>query len=209
MPDLVDFDTLGERERYKLLASLIVPRPIAWVTTVSAEGVPNAAPFSMFAMVGEEPPVLMISVNRVGSDGQKDTAANIDATSEFVVHIPDEPLTDVMDATSTSHPPHIDELAHLGLATRPADLVRPPIIDAAAVAFECTLWHRFEIPSRQVYFGRVRRLHVRDGLIDRDRWRVRLQDYHPVGRFGASFYTGTRDRFAAAGGATATDIDSL
>lgn len=209
MPDLIDFDALGEHERYKLMASLIVPRPIAWVTTVSERGIPNAAPFSMFAMVGESPAMVMISINRLEGDADKDTAANIDATGEFVVHIPSEELTDAMDATSVAHPSDVDELKLLGLKTRPADLVRPPIIDAADVAFECTLWHRLDIPSRRIFFGQVRRLHARSGLVDQETWRVQLSEYHPVGRFGASFYSGTRDRFVAAGRPTSTSIDSL
>ena len=209
MPDLIDFDALTEHQRYKLMASLIVPRPIAWVTTVSEKGVPNAAPFSMFAMVGESPPMLMISINRLEGDADKDTAANIEATGEFVVHIPSEELTDVMDATSIAHPSDVDELALLGLTTRTADLVGAPIIEAADVAFECTLWHRLDIPSRRIFFGQVRRLHTRPGLVDQDTWRVRLSDYHPVGRFGASFYSGTRDRFVASGRPVATSIDSL
>lgn len=218
MPDVIDFDVLPEYERYKLLASLIVPRPIAWITTVSRDGVPNAAPFSMFAMVGEDPPLLMVSINRLHGDdggdgdgvrGDKDTAANIDATGEFVVHIPDERLVDAMDATGVAHPPGVDELALGGVAWHPGRLVGAPVIDEAAVALECTLWQRIDIPSRRIYLGQVRRLHVRDGLVDRATWRVRLRDFHPVGRFGASFYTRTRDRFVATGHPSATAIDAL
>lgn len=198
MPELVDLDALGAYERYKLLASLIVPRPIAWVTTVSREGIANAAPFSMFALVGEDPAMVMVSIDRLDGGASKDTAANIDASGEFVVHIPDEPLAEAMDATAIAHPREVDELGLLGIPTRPAELVGAPLIRDAPVALECTLWHRLEIPSRHVYFGRVRRLHARDGLIDRERWHVSLGDYHPVGRFGASYYTTTRDRFALA-----------
>ena len=83
----IDFSTLSAYQRYKLMASLIVPRPIALVTTQNAAGVVNAAPFSMFNMLGEEPPIVMISINRLQDGVLKDTAANIVRTQEFVVHI--------------------------------------------------------------------------------------------------------------------------
>jgi flavin reductase (DIM6/NTAB) family NADH-FMN oxidoreductase RutF len=88
----IDFDAITEYQRYKLMASLIVPRPIALVTTLGPTGVVNAAPFSMFNMLGEEPPIVMISINRLGDGAQKDTAANIERTGEFVVHLADEPM---------------------------------------------------------------------------------------------------------------------
>src|SRR3954449_5100084 len=107
----IDFDSLGEYQRYKLMASLIVPRPIALVTTLSPDGEVNAAPFSMFGMVGEDPPLLMISVNRLEEGAQKDTAAKLNATGEFVVHIPDEAMAARMHECGRSYPSHVDELA--------------------------------------------------------------------------------------------------
>lgn len=208
MHDIEDFDVLTPYERYKLMASLIVPRPIAWVTTLGPTGVPNAAPFSMFAMVGEDPPLVMVSIDRLPDGARKDTAVNIDATGEFVVHLVDRPLVESMDATSVRHPPEVDELAERGIATVPAASVRPPVIADAPVALECRLWSRMDIPSREIFFGRVQRLRTRPGLVDRSRMRVRLTDYAPVARFGASFYTSTHDRFTVTD-ARSTDIDAL
>lgn len=88
----VEFAGLTAYQRYKLMASLIVPRPIALVTTLGPTGVVNAAPFSMFNMLGEEPPIVMLSINRLGNGALKDTAANIVRTGEFVVHLSDEPM---------------------------------------------------------------------------------------------------------------------
>jgi len=209
----INFDTLAPYPRYKLMASLIVPRPIALVTTVGADGVVNAAPFSMFNMVGEDPPIVMLSINRL-QDGQlKDTARNILANGEFVVHVCDEPLTAQMHACGASLPSDVSELAHVGLHAVPSQVVAPPRIAEAPVAFECTLHEKLETDSRYVFIGRVRSLTVRDGLVDTDRWRVHLQHYHPVGRFGASFYVTTRDRFAVEDGGTAsqgsTSIDEI
>ena len=88
---------LSQRERYKVLSSFVLPRPIAWVTTLGPTGVVNAAPFSMFNMLGEEPPIVMISVNRLQDNALKDTAANITRTGEFVVHLADDQNDDNMN----------------------------------------------------------------------------------------------------------------
>ena len=192
----IDFSTISAYQRYKLMASLIVPRPIALVTTVDATGVVNAAPFSMFNMLGEDPPILMVSVNYLDGGSQKDTARNIEANGEFVVHIADEAMADKMHACSERLPPGQSEIEKTGLATAPSKTVRPPRIVEAPVAFECRLWQTLQIPSRQIFIGQVQVLHARDDLIDLERYRVRLQNYFPVARFGASYYIRTRDRFA-------------
>jgi flavin reductase (DIM6/NTAB) family NADH-FMN oxidoreductase RutF len=209
----IDFATLTEYQRYKLMASLIVPRPIALVTTVSETGVVNAAPFSMFNMLGEEPPIVMISINRLKDGALKDTAANIVRTGEFVVHISDEAMAEKMHRCGERLPPDVSELAHVGLHSAPCKAVAPSRIVEAPVAFECTLWETLSTASRQIFIGQVRWLHARDGLIDTERWRVRLQDYFPVGRFGASFYVNTRERFSLEGSSQApsssTAIDEM
>jgi len=209
----VDFATLTEYQRYKLMASLIVPRPIALVTTLGEGGVVNAAPFSMFNMLGEEPPIVMLSINRLEGGGLKDTAANIVRSREFVVHLSDEAIAEQMHRCGERLPAHESELARVGLHALPSRAVAPPRIAEAPVAFECNLWELLETESRQIFIGRVLWLHAREGLIDTATWRVRLQDYHPVGRFGASFYVRTRERFAigdgGAAGETRTAIDEM
>ena len=192
----VDFEQITSYQRYKLMASLIVPRPIALVTTLGVNGVANAAPFSMFNMMGEDPPIVMISINRLSDGRLKDTAANILASGEFVVHMSDEPMAARMHACGESLPADVSELARVGLTPVASHCVAPPRILEAPVAFECVLHETLETPSRYVFIGRVRWMAARDGLIDTQAWRVNLREYHPVGRFGASFYTTTRDRFA-------------
>ena len=205
----VDFSQISAYQRYKLMASLIVPRPIALVTTLSPQGVVNAAPFSMFNMLGEDPPVVMLSINRL-QDGQlKDTTANILSQREFVVHMTDEPLVAQMHACGQAFPATVSELDAVGLHATPSQTVRPPRIAEAPVAFECVLHETLETPSRYVFIGRVLWLGARNGLVDTETWRVRLQDYHPVGRFGASFYTRCRDRFAVGDETTNNSIDTL
>ena len=191
----LDFSTLTEYQRYKLMASLIVPRPIALVTTVNAGGVVNAAPFSMFNMLGEEPPIVMISLNKHKDGKLKDTAANILASGEFVVHLADEAIADQMHRCGEQLPPDQSEVDKVGFTTRASNAVKPPRIAEAPVAFECKLWEKLETESRYIFIGKVLWLHARDELIDLETHRVRLQNYFPVARFGASFYINTRDRF--------------
>ena len=137
----IDFATITEYQRYKLMASLIVPRPIALVTTRGVNGVVNAAPFSMFNMLGEDPPILMISINKLQDGRLKDTAANILANREFVVHIADEPMAEQMHRCGDDLPVTESELSAVGLTTQPARAVKPPRIVEAPVAFECR-WRR-------------------------------------------------------------------
>ncbi len=196
----IDFPALTTYQRYKLMASLIVPRPIALVTTLNEDGVVNAAPFSMFNMVGEEPPLVMLSVNHRNSQGRlKDTAVNILRTGEFVVHLCDEGVAAAMHGCATEAPAEVSELDLVGLTPQPSQTLKVPGIAEAPVAFECVLHEHLHNESRHVFFGRVQWLRVREGLVDTQTWRVRLQDYFPVARFGASFYVRTRDRFAIEG----------
>jgi flavin reductase (DIM6/NTAB) family NADH-FMN oxidoreductase RutF len=208
----IDFNQITAYQRYKLMASLIVPRPIALVTTIGPTGVVNAAPFSMFNMMGEDPPIVMISINRKQGLHQKDTATNILANEEFVVHLCDEAMANEMHACGESLPPEISELTHVGFTSEPSKTVAPPRIAQAPVAFECVLHEKIVTDSRYIFIGKVQWLSVREGLVDTETWRVRLQDYHPVGRFGASFYVTTRDRFAIEGTNTearTTSIDEI
>ena len=208
----VDFTEISAYQRYKLMASLIVPRPIALVTTLGANGVVNAAPFSMFNMVGEDPPIVMLSINRLQDGGLKDTAANILSSKEFVVHMTDEAMATQMHGCGESVPPEVSEITRVGLHTTPAHCVAPPRIVEAPVAFECVLHETLETPSRYVFIGRVLWLSARPGLVDTQTWRVDLRQYQPVGRFGASFYVKSNERFAIDGAVRAshsTAIDSL
>lgn len=210
----VDFQEISSYQRYKLMASLIVPRPIALVTTISADGVVNAAPFSMFNMIGEDPPILMISINRLSDGRLKDTAANILHNGEFVVHMSDEAVAQKMHDCGEAFPANVSELDAVGLTAVPSHTVVPPRIQACPIAFECVLHEKLETASRYVFIGRIQWLAARDGLIDTQAWRVNLRDYRPIARFGASFYTRTDDRFSLAdqlAGAAPmhTDIDQL
>jgi flavin reductase (DIM6/NTAB) family NADH-FMN oxidoreductase RutF len=208
----IDFSQITAYQRYKLMASLIVPRPIALITSLGENGVVNAAPFSMFNMLGEDPPVVVVSINRLHDGRLKDTAANILSSGEFVVHLADEMIAEKMHGCGEAVPPEVSEIELVSFTTSASSMVRPPRIAEAPVAFECVLHEKLETESRYIFIGRVLCLHVRDGLVDTETWRVRLQEYFPVGRFGASFYVRTRDRFAIEGQdheSRSTQIDEI
>jgi flavin reductase (DIM6/NTAB) family NADH-FMN oxidoreductase RutF len=191
----IDIEALAARERYKLMAGLITPRPIALVTTVSAKGVMNAAPFSMFNMLGEDPPLVLVSINRRDDDSRKDTAVNIRRSGEFVVHMCDEPMAQKMHRCGDVLPADVSELAHAGLTAVAARKVAPVRIAEAPVALECTLYELLETASREIFLGQVRWLHVRDGLVDAATCRVNLEEYLPIARMGGWMYASTRERF--------------
>jgi len=192
----IDLPALTPHQRYKLMAALIVPRPIALITTCDAQGLVNAAPFSLFNMVGEDPPLLMFSVNKREGGAQKDTARNVMRNGECVVHIGDETLTQALHDCSYAFAPQISELEQAGLSQRPSQKISVPGIAEAPVAFECVLHETLESNSRFVFFGRIVWLHVKQGLVDSQSWRVDVARHAPPGRMGANLYVKTRDTFS-------------
>jgi flavin reductase (DIM6/NTAB) family NADH-FMN oxidoreductase RutF len=137
----LDPQTLGQRETYKLLLGCVVPRPIAWVSTLDLAGVPNLAPFSFFNAIGSSPPAVSISVGYAdGIDQRKDTLRNISDTGEFVVNIVDEDLAQAMNVTSANYPPDVDEFAIAGVVAVPCVTVRPARVSGTPVSLECKLF---------------------------------------------------------------------
>ncbi len=183
--------SLAPRDAYRLLCASVVPRPVAWVSTLDAEGRANLAPFSYFNAVTSDPPIVMISVGRTRSrapDGRKDTALNLLATREAVVHIAPRRLAREMVATAADVPHGTDEFDLAGLARVPSTDVRPPRVVAAPIAMECVLDRHVEVgngPS-DMFLLRVVRFHVddailRDGLPDAAR-------LDAIGRLGGEEY---------------------
>lgn len=157
---------LSAEESYKLITGIVVPRPIAWVTTLSSSGIANLAPFSAFTFVSPRPPMLAISVGHK-SGTYKDTARNILETEEFVVHIADQPLIEKVHASATEFPSDVSEIETLGLQTVPCRLVAPPRIESTPVAMECRLRHCMEFGETRsrLLVGEVVHIHLRDGLV--------------------------------------------
>ena len=194
---------LTPRERYKVLTSFILPRPIAWVTTVGPSGVVNAAPFSFFNAFCEDPPLCMFAANRKPNGQDKDTFLNIQRTGEFVVNIADEPLAKAMHESSGDFPPEIGEPDYLGLKLAPSSRIAVPRLADTPWAMECKLWKLIDVnDDRRLIMGEGIHFHIRDELWDDETMRVHMDRYHPIGRMFADRYCRTDDRvvFPAAEG---------
>ena len=197
---------LSQRERYKVLTGFVLPRPIAWVTSVGETGIVNAAPFSFFNVFCEDPPLCMFAVNNRGDGRRKDTLVNILRTGEFVVHLTDEPLARAMHETSGDFPPEIGEPDHLGLKLVGSVKVAVPRLADAPWAMECRTWKTIDVNGdRVLIMGEGINFYIRDELWDTATMRVHMERYHPVGRMFADRYCRTDDRlvFPAAEGAKA------
>lgn len=192
----LDLSRLPAQERYKLLIGLVIPRPIAWISTWNANGVANCAPFSFFNVISEDPPLCIVSFN-LRSDGQtKHTLKNIRRTGEFVVNLADESTANAMHASGDEIPEEESEFARTGLTPVPAALVKQPRIGEAAASLECRVERRIEFgPEREMVIGEILLVHARDGIIDPKTKRISEEGYRPVGRLFASRYCTTRQRF--------------
>ena len=183
-------------ERYKLLIGLVIPRPVAWVSTCSENGIANCAPFSFFNVISEDPPLCIISFNWRSDGTIKHTLKNIRRTGEFVVNLADEGTAKAMHLTGTEIPETESEFAKYGLTPVPAKLVKHPRIAEAAASFECRLERRINFgPEREMVVGEILIVHARAGIIDPATKRVSEELYRPVGRLFADRYCTTRERF--------------
>jgi len=194
----MEFDLEGRHAdlSYAMLASLVTPRPIAWVTTVDLEGNVNAAPFSFFNLLGASPPIVGICPGDRDDGSPKDTARNVRLTHDFVVNLVDESVAEAMNRTAASLPLGVSELEGSGLTTVRSSVVRPPRIAEAPASLECAEWGTLQIGGNRLVVGLVKRLHVRDQLIDPETLRIRSKLFHPVGRMASpNWYCRTRDRF--------------
>jgi flavin reductase (DIM6/NTAB) family NADH-FMN oxidoreductase RutF len=192
----LDFDGPLADRAYPILASLVVPRPIALVTTISPDGGVNAAPFSFFNVLGAEPPILAMAPGDRDDGTPKDTARNIRLTHEFVVNLVDEALAEAMSKCAASLPYGEDELQHAGLHPAPSSVVKPPRIAEAPVSLECKEWGTLHIGDNRVVIGLVKRGHLREELFDAEKKRVNSDRLFLIGRMASPhWYCRTRDRF--------------
>src|SRR6185436_17956086 len=186
------------REVYPWMISTIMPRPIAWVSTISADGKTNLAPFSFFQGVSSNPPTLMFVPVNTRDGTKKDTVRNIEQVPEFVVNLVPFALAEQMNASSTMLPYGESEFDAFGIAAVPSNRIRPPRVAEAPVAFECALDRVIQIGegplAANVVFGRILVAHVADGVMG--------DDGHPdhakldlIGRMGGETFTRTRERF--------------
>ena len=188
---------LSPHDRYKLLCGVVVPRPIALVTTLDANGAVNAAPFSFFNVFSEHPPLVVLGLQHKADRTPKDTTRNIHRDGEFVVHMVDESLALAMNDCAVDFPAGESEVAATGLATLPSVDVRVPRLAAAPFALECKRNVSLAFgPGRELLVGEVLRIHARDGLVDEATMYVDLAAYRPIGRLFANLYTYQRESFA-------------
>ena len=193
-----DLDSMGKNEAYKLLASVILPRPIAWVISKDNEGRINAAPYSFFNILSADPPLVAISFSSAPDRDGKDSLANIRQRREFVVNMVPEELVEQMNVTATNAPRGVDETQLAGLALTPCELVGVPRILDSPVALECKLFETFEPGgSSTIVFGRIVRVHVRTAALeDLQHLHINPAELRLIGRMhGGGGYCTTRDIF--------------
>ncbi|MDP8971738.1 MAG: flavin reductase family protein [Actinomycetota bacterium] len=188
---IIDPSTLDPQSCYKLLIGSVVPRPIAWTSTVSREGVYNLAPFSFFTVASRQPPMLCISVGpppetEGGDRPAKDTLTNIEETGEFVVNIVSLSLSNTMFESSKNHPPEADEFEKAGLTPAPCEVVGAPRVEEAGVSMECLLDRVLPLGTDHLVIGRMVRFHVRDELYG-ENGRIDVGGLDPLGRLAGDY----------------------
>jgi flavin reductase (DIM6/NTAB) family NADH-FMN oxidoreductase RutF len=195
---IFDLAEMSPANAYKLAVGSVVPRPIAFVSSRSAAGVDNLAPFSFFTVICANPLTLCFSTMRKGPKAvKKDTLANIEATGEFVIQVVDEAFVEQMNLCAAELDPELNEFEFAKLTAVPADLVKASRVLESPVAFECKLNQVVEISAQpgggSLIIGTVLRAHVRDDLYDNGR--VRLDRWRPLGRLAGAGYCRVTDLF--------------
>ena len=172
---------------YKMMISSIVPRPIAWVSTISKEGILNIAPFSYYAGVSSVPPLVMISIGKKETKEKKDTWQNIEETGEFVINIVTKELVDKMNITSLPFEKEIDEFEKAGLTPIDSDFIKAPRIKESPVNIECRKFEIIEIGKMGMVLGEILKFHIRDDLIN-EKGYIDTTKLEIVGRLGGANY---------------------
>jgi flavin reductase (DIM6/NTAB) family NADH-FMN oxidoreductase RutF len=192
----LDLEGKYAKRAYQILASLVMPRPIAWVTTLGPDGVVNAAPFSFFNVLGANPPIVGFCPGDRDDGTPKDTARNIRLSHEFVVNLVDEKVAEAMNLTAASLPYGVSELDSAGITTAPSSSVKPPRIAEAPASLECMEWGTLQIGGNRLIIGLVKRVQVRDELFDVQTGQIRGELFHAIGRMASPhWYCRTQDRF--------------
>lgn len=184
---IIDPADLDPRSVYKLLIGSVVPRPIAWTSTVSRGGIRNLAPFSFFTVASRQPPMLCVSVGSRPDDGfTKDTLDNIEQTGEFVINVVSLHLSNAMYESSKNHPPETDEFEAAGLTPATCEVVEAPRIGEAGVSMECVLDRVLPLGTDHLVIGRMVRFHVRDELYG-ENGRIDVGSLNPLGRLAGNY----------------------
>lgn len=193
----IDLSQLDWMEAHELLVGAVLPRPIAFVSTVGADGVNNVAPFSFFSSISVKPAYVGFSIGRYRDGRKKDTLLNIEFSKDFVINIVTEELVDAMNQASKDYPSDIDEFKEVGLTAVKSDLVRSPMAAESPINMECQLVKILEFGEtpriNHFVIGEVLRVHIKDDLwIDN---RIKADRLRAVGRLGGELYCRTTDMF--------------
>lgn len=183
----IRIDALSGRDAYQLMSQIIVPRPIAWVSTISLAGINNLAPFSFFQGVTSRPPTLLFVPVNDREGRKKDTILNIESVPEFVVNIADPSMATLVDKTATSLPSTESEFNEFRIETEPSSLIRPPRVKEAPISMECTLDQIVKIGSgpygANVVFGKIQIIHFNQRLINEEGM-IDWKSFQPLARIG-------------------------
>jgi flavin reductase (DIM6/NTAB) family NADH-FMN oxidoreductase RutF len=192
----IDLKNLGQSIRYKLLTALVVPRPIAWVSTLGAQGQVNIAPYSFFNVLGNMPPLVALGPGYRADGSNKDTPANIERNGEFVVNMVDRALAEPMHQSAAPLSSEESEAATLGIELAPSQTLRTPGVKASKVRLECRHEQTLKMGGNQIVFGVIGHMHVADGLLDEETYRLHPDQFFAVGRLqGPGRYCTTTDQF--------------
>lgn len=192
-----DFSKLTSKDRYKLLSSTVIPRPIALVSTIDENGVLNAAPYSFFNMFAEEPATCVLGIQKRPDGKYKDTSSLIRKSGEYVINLVDMDLAESMNISSINFDPEYDEFDLAGFTPVASRLIAPPRIKEAPVSFECRRTVTLQLnEERDLVVGEVLTMHARDGLIDPETLYLDREKYDVVGRLYADLYAPLREVFS-------------
>lgn len=178
----------------RVLTGVVVPRPIAFVSSVSADGKVNLAPFSFFNAMAYDPATIVLGISRSAGWKAKDTLANIEATGEFVVSVVVDDIAEAMNSTAAEFPADVDEFEIAGLTAKPSELVRAPLVAESPVNMECKLNQVVEVgdgTNHGIVIGEILLMHIRDDIINGHRINHSL--LKPVGRLAGNMYCKTDD----------------
>ena len=171
---------------FRLLSGIVVPRPIAWTSTISPEGVLNLAPFSYYMVVSTVPPMLSLTIEATSTGRSKDTLSNIEATGEYVINSVSSRLAEKMYNTSLEHAPEIDEFAHCAVTPAPSIHVSPPRVAESKVSMECVLQSLVRPGSDMLVIGEVKAIHVSNDVLSPDE-SIDIERLKPLGRVDSRF----------------------
>lgn len=181
----IDSSQFSDHDMNKLIKGTVVPRPIAWVSSINTEGVPNLAPFSFYTVASLDPVILCFSIGE-GQDGDKDTLANIMETKDFVIHVVAEAYADAMHDTSLEHPPEVNEFQQADLPVERGIKVTSPRIKGAPITMECRLDQILPVGSSRMVFGKLVHYHIRNDIyLEKDK--VDPYALQPVGRMAGDY----------------------